>query len=62
VDERRMDEDQVMSTIPENPKTGQVFDLGPPIINEKMSVIVCEVKLDEVIVLGLDGKVRKIKR
>ena len=53
-----MDEDQVMSMIPKNPEPGQVFDLAPPIINEKMPVIVCEVKLDEIIVLGLDGEVR----
>ena len=47
---------------PENPKVGQVFDLLPPDVDEKLSVIVSEVNATEITVLGLDGKVRKIKR
>ena len=61
--------------IPNNPKVGQVFDLlvcersSPcnlrlllPAVKEKLPVIISEVKDDELVVLGLDGKVRRINR
>lgn len=44
--------------IPQNPKVGDVFDL--PLTGESMSVIVSEVRNQELVVLGLDGKYRMV--